>query len=149
MKISTKGRYGVKAIMDMAIHKEEGVIPLKQISERQNISDNYLEQLLAKLRKNNIVKSVRGAYGGYYLAKDIENITIGEILRALEGSIAPVECVSDNHLKYCENKNNCVTKSVWEKIKNSIDGVIDSITVKDLIDEYNKSNSNDNYMYYI
>ncbi|MEN8907033.1 MAG: Rrf2 family transcriptional regulator, partial [Clostridiales bacterium] len=99
---------------------------------------------------NGIVKSVRGAHGGYYLNKEISQITVGQILRILEGSFAPVECVSDDDKKICcENESKCLTKSVWGKIKNSIESVVDSITIQDLIEDYHDFEKNDNFMYYI
>ncbi len=149
MKLSTKGRYGVKSMLDLALHNGEGPVALKSIAERQNISENYLEQLFATLRKAGHVKSIRGAQGGYILAHDPKSITIGSILRVLEGSLAPVECVVEEDPIKCSKSDRCVTKMVWEKIRDKVNEVVDSITLADLIEEYRKSNMDNAYIYYI
>lgn len=149
MKLSTKGRYGMKAMFDLALHYGNGPISLKSIAERQEISDHYLEQLIATLRKANLVKSVRGAQGGYMLASEPQNITVGDIIRTLEGPLAPSDCVMEEDPKACERANYCVTKVVWEKIRDSFNDVIDSITLQDMLDDHNKLKSRDNYMFYI
>ncbi|MCX7922902.1 MAG: Rrf2 family transcriptional regulator [Clostridia bacterium] len=149
MKLSTKGRYGVKAMLDLAIHNSEGHISLKSIAERQDLSENYLEQLFATLRKAGIVKSIRGAQGGYTLAQSPENITVGSILRALEGSLAPVECVTESEPTQCERSGACVTKLIWERIRDRVNEVVDSITLEDLVDQYRKLNTKDEFIYYI
>lgn len=138
MKLSTKGRYGLKAMVDLAIHSEKCCIPLNQVAQRQDLSDNYLEQLFSSLKKGGLVKSTRGAQGVYSLAKSPEHISIGEILRALEGSLAPVDCVATNEKKECEDSDYCVTKSVWKRVNDSINHVVDSIMLQDLVDDYNK-----------
>lgn len=135
MKLSTKGRYGLKAMFELALNEGKGPIPLKKIGLRQNISDQYLEQLFLNLRKANLVKSVRGAYGGYLLSRAAKDITVGDILRVLEGPIAPSECVLYSDLD-CELMNTCVTKVIWEKIKKSIEDVIDSISLEDMVKDY-------------
>ncbi len=143
MKLSTKGRYGLKAMLDLAIHNSDGQVVLKSIAERQGLSESYLEQLFAALKKSKLVKSLRGSQGGYLLGDKAENITVGDILRALEGSMAPADCVSENgegHL--CENSDYCVTRSVWEKIRDGINNVIDNITLQELVDDY-ITNSNE------
>ncbi|MCX7709657.1 MAG: Rrf2 family transcriptional regulator [Clostridia bacterium] len=149
MKLSTKGRYGLKAMLDLAIHHSEGQISLKSIAERQDISENYLEQLFAILRKSGIVKSIRGSQGGYVLAQGPDSITVGSILRALEGSLAPVDCVMETEPAQCNRAEGCVTKLIWKKIRDSVNDVVDSITLEDLITEYKKANNKDDYMYYI
>ncbi len=149
MKLSTKGRYGVKAMVDLAFHSEEGPVPLKNIAERQNISENYLEQLFAILRRAGHIKSVRGAQGGYVLAHDPENVKIGSILRALEGSLAPVECVFEENPFRCDHSDNCVTKLIWERMRDKVNEVVDSITLKDLLSDYRKHLNKNNYIYYI
>ena len=128
MKLSTKGRYGVKAMLDLAIHNSEGQIALKNIAERQEISENYLEQLFAILKKAGLVKSIRGAQGGYILANEPYKTTVGSILRALEGSLAPVECVVEVDPVKCCRADLCVTKIIWEKIRDRVNDVVDSIT---------------------
>lgn len=137
MKLSTKGRYGLKAIFELSLNQDDGPIPLKLIAKRQNISDQYLEQIFLILKKAGLVKGVRGAQGGYLLGKDAKEITVGDILTALEGPVSLSDCVLNEDV--CENSNTCVTKIVWEKIKNGIDEVISSITLQDMINDYNKN----------
>ena len=136
--LSTKGRYGVRAAFDLALHYGEGPIPLKSISERQNLSDPYLEQLIAILRKDGLVTSVRGAQGGYLLSRHPSKISVGDILRSLEGPMAPAECVLDDQDKECIKADYCVTRILWEKIMDSIDKVIDSISLQDMADDYER-----------
>ncbi len=138
MKLSTRGRYGLKAMFQLALHYGEGPISLKNVASEQNISENYLEQLVAKLRKEELLESVRGAQGGYMLAKAPDEITVGDVLRVLEGDMAPADCILDSELHKCSREEECVTKSVWLKIRDSIDEVIDTITLKDMIEEHNK-----------
>ncbi len=139
MKLSTKGRYGLRAVVDLAVHADEETIALSQISERQGISMNYLEQLVAKLKKAGIVTSVRGAQGGYMLAEPAENISVGDILRALEGDLNPVDCSEiikgDGN---CSNSDSCVTKYVWKRISDSINEAVDSIKLSELVIESRK-----------
>lgn len=149
MKLSTKGRYGVKAMLDLAMHNDEGYIALNSIAERQEISENYLEQLFAVLKKAGIVKSIRGSHGGYVLGQSPDKITVGSILRALEGSLAPVDCVMENDPEKCQRACSCVTRPVWEKIRDSVNSVVDSITLADLVEDYKKHKNNDEYIYYI
>jgi len=140
MKLSTKGRYGLKAMLDLAVHSNEGQVVLKSIAERQQLSENYLEQLFAALKKAKLVKSVRGSQGGYSLGDRPENITVGAILRTLEGSMAPTDCVSENcEVHHCGNSEFCVTRGVWEKIRDGINNVIDNITLQELVEDYHKS----------
>ncbi|HEY8348300.1 MAG TPA: Rrf2 family transcriptional regulator [Clostridiales bacterium] len=143
MKLSTKGRYGLKAMLDLAVHSADGQVSLNSIAERQGLSENYLEQLFASLKKARLVKSVRGPQGGYMLADSPENISVGDILRALEGSLAPADCVSEDlGATRCGNSDKCVTRNVWERIRDGINNVIDNITLKELIDDYNRNNNN-------
>lgn len=137
MKLSTKGRYGVSAMYDLALHYGEGPISLKSVANRQGISEHYLEQLMSVLRKAGYVKSVRGAQGGYTLTKDPSLITVGDIIRVMEGPIAPVDCLladtDDND--YCERAGICVTRGIWAKVRDSISEVLDSISLADLCRE--------------
>lgn len=137
MKISTKGRYGVAAMYDLAVHYGEGPISLKSIAQRQKISENYLEQLVSTLRKAGYVKSIRGAQGGYTLSKDPAKISVGDIIRIMEGPIVLVDCLlaesEDND--YCERAGICVTRGVWAKVCDSISSVLDSISLADLCRE--------------
>ena len=134
MKISTKGRYGVAAMYDLAMNYGQGPISLKSIAQRQKISENYLEQLVSTLRKAGYVKSIRGAQGGYTLSKEPAQISVGDIIRVLEGPIALVDCLlshSDDH-NCCEREDICVTRDVWAKVCDSISLVVDSISLADL-----------------
>lgn len=149
MKLSTKGTYGMKAILDLALHSDGNPVAIKSIAERQNISENYLEQLFAILRKSGLLQSIRGAQGGYILAKNPGKITAGLILRILEGSLAPVHCVEENKPAVCNRSENCITKYVWAEIRDKIYDVVDSITLADLVEEYNKQESDKDFMYHI
>lgn len=138
MKLSTKGRYGVKAMVDLAIHYGESPISIKSISQRQGISEYYLEQLFSALRKAKLIKSIRGAQGGYVLNKLPEEITVADIMEVLEGPIEISDCVEGTT---CNNGNCCATRLVWQKIKTSIDDVTTSVTLKDIVNDYNKMNN--------
>ncbi|MCM8710454.1 Rrf2 family transcriptional regulator [Clostridium sp. SYSU_GA19001] len=138
MKLSTKGRYGVKAMVDLAIHYGGAPVSIKNISERQNISEYYLEQLFSPLRKANLIKSIRGAQGGYVLSKAPKDITIAEIMEILEGPIEISNCLEETS---CNNVDCCATRLLWAKIKNSIDSVTKSTTLQDILDDYNNMNS--------
>lgn len=137
MKISTKGRYALRLMLDLAMHDDGRCIPIKEIAARQSISDKYLEQIISVLSRAGYVKSVRGAGGGYKLAHPVKSYTVGMILRLTEGSLAPVACLDDN-VNTCQRKNRCATLMVWEKLYEAINGVVDSITLEDLV-EYQKS----------
>ena len=141
MRLSTRGRYGLKAMFQLARHYGEGPIPLNSIASAQELSENYLEQLVSSLRKAGLLNSVRGAQGGYMLAKPPNNITVGNILRVLEGDMAPADCVIDN-ANGCEREESCVTKLVWMQIRDSINQVIDSISLQDMLDEQAQMKSN-------
>lgn len=150
MKLSTRGHYGVQAMFDLAQHYGEGPIPLKSVAERQNLSEHYLEQLVGSLRKAGLVKSIRGAQGGYILARDPKEITVGDIIRVLEGPVAPVECVGEEMQESCNRLDVCITRLVWQRVKNTIDQVLDSITLADMLEEAEKlKQQGDFYMYYI
>ncbi|MGH4125166.1 MAG: RrF2 family transcriptional regulator [Clostridium sp.] len=135
MKLSTKGRYGVKAMVDLAINYGEQPISIKSISERQSISEYYLEQLFSSLRKAKLIKSVRGAQGGYILNRAPEEITIYDVINVLEGPIEISDCLEEGS---CNNIDCCATRLLWKKIKNSIDSVTTSITLQDIVDDYNE-----------
>lgn len=138
MKFSTRGRYGVTIMVDLAQHADEGPISLKSVADRQKLSEHYLEQLVPELRKAGLVKSIRGAQGGYILAKRPEDILIGDIIRVLEGPIAPVECTEQSGLNCCEKTDFCVTREVWVKVRDSINDVVDSISLADLLKDAEK-----------
>jgi Rrf2 family protein len=135
VKLSTKGRYGLRAMIDLAIHSKENQVSIKSISERQEISENYLERIIALLKKAGYVKSTRGAQGGYMLTKKPDQISVGNILRALEGDLNPVDCSLTNDDKVCSESSLCVTKFVWKRISDSINDVVDNISLQDLVNE--------------
>lgn len=149
MKLSTKGRYGLRAMLDLAIHSKETHVALFSIAERQDVSENYLEQVFATLRKAGLVKSIKGAQGGYVLADQPANIRIGTILRALEGDLSitdtsgAAEDPAEDSIQYCIQVN------VWDRINESINNLVDAMTLEDLVDEYNKLNTSSGFMYYI
>lgn len=147
MKLSTKGRYGLRAVLDLAVHSDEEAVALSQIAERQAISMNYLEQLIAKLKKAGIVKSIRGAQGGYQLAAPAEEISVGAILRALEGDLNPVDCSEVMGGEgICSNADSCVTKYVWKRISDSINDAVDNIKLSELVAESRKVQSGASHM---
>ncbi len=139
MRLSTRGRYGLRAMLDMAMDQSDGPITLNSISERQGVSIGYLEQLMVPLKKEGLIRSVRGAQGGYLLARDPEDITVGDIIRALEGPIAPVACVSEDYPEECDRAEGCVTRLVWAKVRDSIVEVLDSLTLYALVEEARKN----------
>ena len=139
MKLSTKGKYGLKAIFELSLNANEGPMPLNMIASRQKIPEQYLEQIFSTLKKSKLITSVRGAQGGYLLNKQPEEITVGDILTILEGPVALSQCIIDEGA--CENANDCSTRLVWEKLKKGIEDVLNSITLQDMIDDYNNKNN--------
>lgn len=139
MKISTKGRYGLTIMMELAAKFGEGPTSLKSIAERNQLSEHYLEQLVAPLRNAGLVKSVRGAYGGYVLSKEPESITSGDIIRILEGPISPVDFTEED---------DPAKRDLWLRIRDSIANVLDSTTLADLI-AFKDTRELDSYMFYI
>jgi len=135
LKLSTKGRYGLRAILDVAMNQHLGPVTINSVAQRQEISERYLEQLLIILKQNGLIKSIRGFQGGYVLNKEPKDITVGDVVRALEGPIAPVECVDDGKQGTCSRMDFCVTKIVWKDLKIAINKVLDSYTLEDLIAE--------------
>lgn len=130
MKISTKGRYGLRIMTDIALNGNDGCVSIKDIANRENLSEKYLEQIINLLSKQGLVQSVRGAKGGYHLTRDAKDITVEEILLATEGSLAPVACAADNEC--CENYCDCVTSFIWTKIYDAVIDVVHNITLDDL-----------------
>jgi Rrf2 family protein len=131
MKISTRGRYALRLMLDLAMQDPEEYVTIKSVAQRQEISDKYLEQIITALTRAGYVKSVRGAHGGYRLAKPPEEYTVGMILRMIEGDLVPVSCMGDDP-NQCPRCVQCATLDVWEKLKDAIDGVVDHITLADL-----------------
>ncbi|WCK53596.1 Rrf2 family transcriptional regulator [Aneurinibacillus sp. Ricciae_BoGa-3] len=139
MKISTKGRYGLTIMMELAKRYGEGQVSLKSIAQKNGLSEHYLEQLIAPLRNHGLVKSIRGAYGGYILARTPEEITAGDVIRVLEGPISPVEF---------EEEEDPAKRDLWLRIRDAISEVLDSTSLQDLISYEDKGNM-DSYMFYI
>lgn len=135
MKLSTKGRYGLRAMIDLARYCEMEPVSISSIAARQDISERYLEQLVALLKKAGLVKSIRGASGGYVLAKDADEISVGDILRALEGDLEPVKCAAFYSDEGCTAADGCVTKYVWQKINDSINKTVNEIKLNELVAE--------------
>lgn len=134
MKLSTKGRYGLRAMIDLADYSEEMPQSIACIAARQSISDSYLEQLMAKLKKAGLITSIRGAQGGYVLAKPSKEISVGDILRALE-DLSPVNCVGLKGEQTCGGSDTCVTRNVWKRIDDSIQHAVDSIFLNELVED--------------
>ncbi len=132
MKISTKGRYALRLMLDLAVNYTGEYISIKSIAARQDISEKYLEQIITQLNRAGYVRSVRGAQGGYMLAKAPGEYTVGMILRLMEGSLAPVSCVEDE----CDRASRCVTVEIWQKIQEAVENVVDNITLADLVTRY-------------
>ena len=132
MKISTKGRYALRLMLDIALNDAKTPVRIKDIAERQQISDKYLEQIVSSLNKAGFVKSLRGPQGGYRLTKKPEEYTVGMILRLIEGSLAPVACLDDD-INNCTRADRCPTLLLWEKLYDAISEVVDNITLADLI----------------
>ena len=131
MKISTKGRYAVRVMIDLAVHNTGEYIKVKQIAERQGISEKYLEQIISILNKAGYVKSARGAQGGYRIAGDPADYTVGMVLRLTEGSLCPVACLEDE-TNQCGRRATCETLSVWKELDEAINHVVDGVTIAEL-----------------
>lgn len=142
MKISTKGRYALRMLLDLAEHQNDGYVALKDIADRQGISKKYLEQIVPILNKTDILRTNRGFQGGYRLAKAPEQYTVGEILRQTEGSLAPVACL-EHEPNECERSGECVTLSVWEGLYCVINEYLDGITLQDILDRQKERGAND------
>jgi Rrf2 family cysteine metabolism transcriptional repressor len=146
MKISTKGRYGTRALLDLALHHDDEPVALKDIAKRQQFSLSYLEHLVAPLITGGLIRSIKGSKGGISLNKKPEEIKLSEILQLLEGSIAPVECVDRPAI--CQRSKFCATRDVWDEVKQAMNSVLETTTLQMLVDRQNKKASKD-AMYYI
>ncbi len=133
MKLSTRGRYGIHAMYDLAVHYGDGPQSIKCIAERQGIPEAYLEQLIAMLRRAELVLSNRGAQGGYRLARSPEQITVGDVLRALEGGLNLVDCLEEDET--CGKSCDCPSRIVWIKLRDGLNRVVDGITLRDMVEE--------------
>ena len=136
MKLSTRGRYGIHAMYDLALNCNLGPQPIKAIAERQTIPEAYLEQLFAQLKRDRLINSVRGAQGGYTLSRPPEEITVGDVLRSLEGGLNLVDCLMEEDA--CGKSCACPSRIVWMKIRDGLNEIVDGITLKDMIDEYQR-----------
>lgn len=133
MKISTKGRYALRLMLDLAQQPPTEYVSIKSVATRQGISEKYLEQIIKMLSKGGLVESTRGKSGGYRLTRTPEKYTVGEILRVTEGSLAPVSCLEEEHR--CENCDDCVTYEIWQNVLDAINEVVDSITLSYLVEK--------------
>ncbi len=143
MKVSTKGRYALRLMLDLALNSTGEQITIKSIAARQDISDKYLEQIISLLNHAGYVKSIRGAQGGYKLTKDLSEYTVGMILRLTEGSLVPVDCIEEKSHDCCRSSE-CVTREVWQKLYNAINSVVDNITLQDLVNR-KRSKTDEDY----
>ncbi len=143
MKLSTKSTYGLRAMLNIALESDERAVSIMDISKREGISISYLEQLLNKLRREGLVKSVRGPGGGYILSRRPDEITVGDIVKTLEGNIYPVHCVAARKERdtFCKMDKGCVPKVVWMKLAKAINDCLESITLKDLCSEAGRVNN--------
>ena len=132
MKISTRGRYALRLMIDLAQQEEGKPVPLRDVARRQNISDKYLEQIVTPLSRAGLVRSVRGAGGGYLLTRSPREYTAGDILRPLEGDLAPVECATDE--EFCPHCGDCATVELWQEIYRAVSRVVDGVTLADLVE---------------
>lgn len=136
MKLSTKGRYGLRAMVDLASNHNGEAVSISSIAQRQDISESYLEQLVSKLKKAGLVRSIRGAQGGYVLAKDRDTISVGDILRALEGDLNPIDCPAlEDDPDGCSKSDECVSKYVWKRINDGLNEIVDGIMLGTLVED--------------
>ena len=147
MKLSTRTRYGTRALLELALHRREEPVFLKDIAKRQQISLPYLEHLIAPLIAGGMIRSIKGPRGGVLLAKPPEEIKLSEAIQLLEGSLALAECVNDPRI--CERSEFCVTRDIWSELKMVMDGVLESITLQDLVKRHRIKEQPESAMYYI
>ena len=147
MKISTKGRYATRLLLDLALHRHEAPVLLRVIARRQDISLSYLEHLVTPLVASGMVRTTRGSKGGVTLMKPPEEIKLSEVINLLEGSMAPVECVNDPAV--CDRSGICVTRDIWGEVKKSTDGILESVTIQDLVERHKQKTQPEQSMYYI
>ena len=145
MKLSTRGRYSSRMMLELALQYGKGPILLRDVSNSQDISLKYLSQLLIPLKVGNLIRSARGAHGGYFLARAPKDIKLSDIITAVEGSVSPVECVDNPDI--CSRHNNCVTLEVWSEIGVKCLEVLDSYTLQDMVNRQNTKLEESNYEY--
>lgn len=141
MKISTKGRYALRLMLDLAIMGNDTPVRVKDIAKRQDISVKYMEQIITILSRAGYLRSNRGPQGGYRLAKDPKEYTVGMILRLTEGSLTPVSCLEDDPIR-CERHSSCVTLKIWKELNEAINSVVDKYTLADLVEMHNQMADN-------
>ena len=141
MKISTKGRYALRMMLDLAIYDTGEPVRIRDIAARQEISEKYLEQIISILNKAGYVKSVRGPQGGYHLMKSPEQYTLGMFLRLTEGPLTPVACL-DDEAYVCERRENCVTLRLWQMLNQAVSDVVDKVTLADLVEWHEQKSNN-------
>jgi Rrf2 family cysteine metabolism transcriptional repressor len=147
LRLSTKGIYGVLAVLDLTVHQTEGFVSLRSIADRHRLSESYLEQLFSVLRKKGILTGARGSQGGYALKKDPKNITVGMVLEALEGPLKLLDCKKGS--KECNRYDFCITRRVWDRLGGAIGEVVNNITLQDLADDYKAQGLKGQHMFYI
>ncbi len=147
MKLTTRGRYGTRALLELALHHGEGPVLLRDIARRQQISLSYLERLVTPLVAGGVLRSTRGAKGGVLLAKPPEEIKLSEVIQLLEGSIALVECV--NNPGVCSRSESCVTRDIWGELQKAMNGILESTTLRDLVERQKRKERFTEVMYYI
>ena len=147
MKLSTRGRYGTRALLDLALHQGEGPVPLKDIAQRQQISLQYLEHLITPLIAGGIIRSTRGAKGGVSLAQPPEEVRLSAVIQLLEGSIAPAECV--NNPGICSRSELCVPHDIWGELSKAMNRILESTTLQDLVERQKRKERPEEVIYYI
>ncbi len=147
MKLSTRGRYATRALLELALHQGDGPIQLKDIARRQQISLRYLAHLITPLISGGLVQSIRGAKGGVWLAKAPEEIRLSDVMQLLEGSMAPVACVDNPEI--CSRSTFCVTRDIWGELKKAIDKILESTTLQDLVERQKNKEQPKQLMYYL
>ena len=135
MRLSTRGLYGIRAMLELALHYGRGPLTVQAISQRQGVSVAYLEQLLARLRREGLISGMRGPGGGYVLTRPPSQIRVGEIIRVLEGPIAQAHCLLQRPTPECERVDNCLSRILWKRLQDKIEEVLDGTTLQDLCDQ--------------
>ena len=147
MRLSTRGRYGTRVLLDLALHRGDGLVQLKEIALRQNISLCYLEHLITPLIAAGVLRSTRGARGGLQLVRHPQEIKLSEVIQLLEGSITPVECISNP--ESCPRADICATRDIWSEMKRAMDDILESTTLQDLVERQKKKEQPEKAMYYV
>ena len=143
MKLSSRSRYGFRAILELAVDYGKGPLQIKTIAKREDISNKYLEQLIAMLKASGLVRSIRGPRGGYELVKPPAEVKLSEVFRTLEGPLIAVECLE--HPEFCPRCTDCVTRQVWGQMQSAMMGVLENLTLQDLVDKTQLVDSSENY----